>query len=118
MVEIWKKESLYFKTLILEEDRSHYKKKLTLGNEVVLEDPFNIEEGNWTTDVKQLSDVCYPDIWNYLIETPSEFTKDKMKAYKSLESYNFFASGNVHQVYIHKIEHQNFSFVKTKVLPS
>ncbi|XP_057298496.1 uncharacterized protein LOC130629359 [Hydractinia symbiolongicarpus] len=117
MVEIWKEESPYFKTLILE-DRLHYKKKLTLENEVLLEDPFNIEEGNWTTDVKQLPDVCYPDIWNYLIETPSEFTKDKMKAYKSLESYNFFVLGHVHQVYIHKIEHQNFSFVKTKVLPS
>ncbi len=32
------------------------------------------------------------------IETPSEFTKHKLKAYKLLEAYNFFISGHVQDV--------------------
>ena len=36
--------------------------------------------------------VKYPDIFNYLITTPSKYTKD-LKVYKSLEGYKFFMDG-------------------------
>ena len=34
-----------------------------------------------------LPDVQYPDIYNYLISTPSVYNKEDLKAYKSLDAY-------------------------------
>ena len=38
-------------------------------------------------------DVTYPDIVNYLVDKQSAYTLKKLKAFKSLESYNYFTSG-------------------------
>ena len=114
---MWEKHSAYY-TSLGENDKKEYVKKLTLQNLKLLPDPFNIEDKNWSSDVTKLPDIDYPDIWNYLVETPSEFTKDKVKAYKSLEAYNFFVSGHVHEVFIHNSEKTDFLFLKSKVLPS
>lgn len=38
-------------------------------------------------------DVTYPDIYNYLINTSSFCTHEQLKAYKSMDGYNFFSSG-------------------------
>lgn len=34
--------------------------------------------------------VEYPDIYNHFITTPSGYTKQQLKAYKSLERYKYF----------------------------
>ena len=46
----------------------------------------NVEWQDWPP-------VEYPDMYNYLISTPSIHTKDKLKAYKSLEAYTYFVNG-------------------------
>ena len=116
---MWEKHSSFFETLTEEKDREQYNiKKLTLQNGQLLSDPFNIDDREWSSDVKFLPDITYLDIWSYLIDTPSDFTKDKLKAYKSLEAYNFFVSRHVQDVSIHNIKESCFSFVKTSVLPS
>ena len=33
--------------------------------------------------------VSYADIYNYLINTPSEYTHEMLKAYKSMDGHNF-----------------------------
>ena len=65
--------------------------------------------------MKQWPEVTYPNIANYLIHTTSTFTFDEMKAYKSLESYNYFISGfvlevchlkeNEHSLFMGKVKH-------------
>ena len=41
-------------------------------------------------------EVTYPDIVNYLVYTQSAYTLAELKAYKSLQGYNYFISGFGH----------------------
>ena len=47
-------------------------------------------------------EVTYADIYNFLINTTSYCTREQLKAYKSLDGYNFFVNGwgNQHKCYI------------------
>ena len=57
----------------------------------------------WSTDATLCPKVEYPDIYNYLISMPSSYTKDKLKAYKSMEGYTYFVDGWVSKVLVHHI---------------
>ena len=108
-------ESDYYKSLDAE-DKLFYKKKLTLGNGRTLPDPYFIGEDNWDCNVSKLPNVVWPDIYNYLIDKPSIYTKQKLKAYKSLEAYNFFLSGHVQDIYVFTEDGNNYTYLKAEVL--
>ena len=98
-----------------EEGKKGYLAKLTLSTGEQLPDPV-ILHSNWSDDVSLLPDITYPDIYHYLIEYPSLFSKESLKAYKSLESYTLFVSGHVQNVYHHKVEKKcKFCFIKMEV---
>ena len=85
-VEIMTSE--YFKSLdYLAQIR--YVEKLTIRDEV-LPDPYSIGEESWTDDMTQWPDLVYGDLYSYLIETKGPYTKEKLKAHKSLDAYNYF----------------------------
>ena len=76
-----------------------------------------IQVENWKDNVKLLPDITWVDIYNYLINTPSLYTNENLKACKSLEAYNFFVFGHVHDVAYHGISNlSEFCFVKTMVI--
>ena len=103
----------YFENLDAE-DKDLYKKKLTLHNLEILPDPYSSD--GWKDDVSLLPDIGWPDIYHYLIHTPSTFTHESLKAYKSLEAYNLFVSGHVQDVFYHAIEIANdFCCIKSEV---
>ena len=77
-------ESNYFKSPP-ETEKTSYKAKLTLSDGFALPDPFPIEE--WSDNTSKIPEVTYPDIYSDLLDTPSEFTKENMKCYKSLEVF-------------------------------
>ena len=90
--------------------------KLINADGAVLPDPGTLVE-NWKDNVKLLPDTTWDDIYNYLINTPSLYTNKTLKAYKSLEAYNFFVSGHVHDVAYHGINNSSeFCFIKAKVI--
>ena len=94
----------YFQSLG-EVDKKDYLAKLTLSTGEQLPDPF-ILHSNWSDDVSLLPDITYPDIYHYLI------SEESLKGYKSLESYNFFVSGHIQNVYHHKVEKKcKFCFI-------
>ncbi|RDD42711.1 hypothetical protein TrispH2_006575 [Trichoplax sp. H2] len=61
-------------------------------------DPYRIMKDQWSTDDKDLPDITYPDIVNYLVTTESSYTLEDLKDYRSLQSYNYFVSGWVSDV--------------------
>ena len=96
-------------------DRKHYAAKLTLADGTVLPDPFLLEQG-WTDDISNLPNLSWRDVTQYLIDSPSEFTNEAMKAYKSLEAYNYFVCKHVQDCYHHAIhEKSEFCYIKSAV---
>ena len=77
-----------------------------------IEDP-HLEEStlNYLTNWQDLPDLEYPDIYNYLIATPSPYTKDQLKAYKSMDGYSFVANGWVNNVKVAPIASQSAKFL-------
>ena len=52
-------------------------------------DPYEISD-DWIDDISLWPPVEYGDIHNYLIETPGPYTREKLRAYKSLDAYNYY----------------------------
>ena len=80
------------------EDKAKYNQKLTLIHGKLLPDPYEIVE-NWKSDVKLMLDVSCGDMYNHLVNSPIEYTRDNLKAYKPLEAFNFFVSNHVQDIY-------------------
>ena len=98
--DTWRSSS-YFNEL-QKEDKAKYKRKLTLTNGQLLPDPYGIVE-NWKSNVKLMPDVSWGDMYNYFVNSPSEYTHDNLKAYKSLETSNLFVCNHVQDIYYNVI---------------
>ena len=53
-------------------------------------DPYQLVAEQWIDYISRWPTVEYPDLCTYLIKTPGEFMKKKLKAFKSLEAYNYY----------------------------
>ena len=77
------------------EAKSRYEQKVKM---IGLVDPYcSLESGNSSSSSSvewyEWPDVTYADIYNFLINTTSYCTHEQLKAYKSLDGYNFFVNG-------------------------
>ncbi len=105
----------YLKSLDTESQR-RYKEKLFIEG-VEIEDPYVLS--GWVDDITKWPSVEFGDIYTYLIEFPNAFSKEAMKAFKSLDAYNFFASGHVQTVLYNAISGSSpVCLLKAKVTPS
>lgn len=59
-----------------------------------------LKKSDFESDISLWPSIEYPDIVNYLVLQTSWVTKTQMKAYKSMEGYNFFVSGWVNDVLV------------------
>ena len=79
-----------------EASKSRYGEKIAkLGG---LKDPYLIARDTVGDSWENWPNVEYPDLFSYLIHTTSEYTGESLKAYKSLASYKYVASGWVADV--------------------
>ena len=87
-------ESVYFKGLE-NNSKARYKEKINLLGGC---DPYDIKKDQMVVNIDKFPSVTYPDIANYFLFALSPLTKEELKAYKGLESYNQFVSGWVKEV--------------------
>ncbi|CAL4250689.1 unnamed protein product, partial [Meganyctiphanes norvegica] len=79
--------------------------------------PISSSRSSWSIDLETWPNLEYPDIYDYLVETPGPFTRESMKSRKSLEAYNQFQSGWVQKVLIFSTS-ENTCVLSSKVLHS
>jgi hypothetical protein len=53
-------------------------------------DPYSMNDG-WTLDITEWPNVTFGDIYVYLIDSPGVYTKESLKAYKSLDAYCYMS---------------------------
>ena len=119
----------YLKTLTGESKERYVEKLTTLGfSNIELDDPYlyvksapksaiqsNHAEGSiWIDDITKWPIVEFGSVYVYLIDTPGPFTRDNMRAYKSLEAYNFFVSGWVQTCFM-RTSKTGYCIVRAKV---
>ena len=109
-------ESEYYSSLT-DKDKHQYCEKLRLTSGERLPDPYLLT--NWNNEISNLPDITWRDVTSYLIDTPSNLVsvkKESVKAYKSLQAYDFFVCGHVQDVHYHNISEESlFCFIKTEV---
>ena len=77
------------------EAKSRYEQKVRM---IGLVDPYFLLENSPSSSSLSVEwyewpDIAYVDIYNFLINTTSYCTHEQLKAYKSLDGYNFFVNG-------------------------
>lgn len=84
--------------------KARYIEKISLCDGI---DPYAMNKDSFSTDFKDLPKLEFPDISNYLVVQTSFYSKQQMKAFKSLEAYNFFVCGWVHGTGVKKLKDGN-----------
>ena len=64
-------------------DAQCYIKKLTLTTRECLSDPYTLVAEELGKNINKFPDITWRHVTEYLIEMPSLYTKESMKAYKS-----------------------------------
>ena len=59
-------------------------------NNIVDLDPFQMPDEDWIDNISWWPPVEFGQIYTYHIDTPGQFTREKMKAFKSLEAFNYY----------------------------
>lgn len=91
--------SKYFSDLKEADAKKRYEEKMKIAD--CIKDPYcYLESKNISSSIEwsEWPDVMFADIYNYLVVTISLYTREQLKAYKSLDGYNFFTNGWVKSV--------------------
>ncbi len=88
--------------------QDRYRLKLGLVGQN-LHDPYTFEPDPDSTDA--MPEIEFPDI--YIINTPSPYTKEELKAYKSLEGYKYLIAGWVGNMSVHPATPDNSKAILT-----
>ena len=98
------------------ESRQRYVSKL---KQLGVADPYVMPTSMFTDVLKcsaaSLPDFAYPDLYNYLVNNPSPYTGKDMKAYKSLDAYQYFVAGWVSCVQQWECNDRDYHLIMAKV---
>ena len=102
---------------LFQQDKKRYIDKLTVEDQRI-PDPYTLPGECWENDCSKWPNIEYGDVWNYLVHTPGLYTQEAMKAYKSIDGYNFLVSGHVQPVLYHDVLDSSVCVLTAKVIPS
>ena len=88
----------YRETLALEERKS-YDERLKLFENI---DPYNVSNFLFSDSMELWPEIEFPGIANYLLFSTSGYTKEQLKAYNSLDAYEYFVAGWVRCIFVGK----------------
>ena len=88
----------YRKSLALEERKS-YDEKLKLIDNIY---PYNVSNFLCSESMESMPEIEFPDIASYLLFSTSSYTKEQLKAYKSLDTFTYFVAGWVRCIFVGK----------------
>ena len=97
--------------------RQRYIEKLHI-NGVQLPDPYEIPDSLWSEDLTKWPNLEFGDIYSYLIDSKGRYTKESLKAYKSLQAYNYFINGHVCTVFHLDVVLMKLNVLKARLNPS
>ena len=86
----------YFSSLKNADKRRYVQKLSTLYDLPIDEeyrserDPYESRKEEWHDDIALWPSLEFPSVYSYLVDTPGEFTREKLKAFKSLEAHNYY----------------------------
>ena len=83
-----------YSATLSKEDFVRYQEKLTVTLGEQLTYPYLLKD-KWSDDIASLLGTTWRDVTVYLLDTPSTYTKESIKAHKSLEAYDYFVFGYV-----------------------
>ena len=89
--------------------KARYLDKLSIIDKT---DPYTVEKRKWSQKTEEFPNILYPDIVNYLLYTPSKYTRGDFKAYKGLDAYNQLVCGWVREVSTTEINGVNVIIAK------
>ena len=104
----------YFNTLN-DESRTRYSKKLE--NVKLKECPYLLPANTQKDTPTLWTELEYPEVYDYFINTPGVYTKEAMKSRKSLKTHNQFVSGWVRVIKVMQTE-ENIHLLTATVLHS
>lgn len=104
-----RKYSDYYEQLETDVKKRYQEKLDSIGERV--DDPYTFDSG--PQGIGTVPDIEYPDIYNFLINTPSPYTKEELKAYKSLEGYKYLVAGWVGNVSVHTVRGDDGKMILT-----
>ena len=81
------------------ENRQMHDEKLKFTTGI---DPYAVRDNFYSQSMDEWPEIEFPDIMNYLLFSTSMFTKEQLKAYKSLQSYQYFVAGWVRSTFVGK----------------
>ena len=86
--------------------KMRYKEKLKMLHLSI--DLYLVDRNAWSTERSLFPHIDFPDIFVYLISSPSLYTKEALKAYKSTEAWSYFVAGFVTEVKVLKTADDSF----------
>ena len=78
--------------------KTRYKEKLHILQ--LRSDPYLLDKNSWLAERSLWPPVEFPDVFVYLINSPSPYTKEALKAHKSIDAWSYFVAGFVNELKI------------------